>query len=516
MNRTIRIYRSGKLLSTTAAEDGASLLECVTAAGHFLDAPCGGKGRCGKCLVRLTPGGEEVKACRTYVEGDTEIYLPEDMDMKIAESGAGAHEHAYDHEGPLGVAIDIGTTTVVAHLTDIPTKKRLATASGVNAQRPFGADVISRIQYSSENDYMELTRIIRGQIAGLIEDLLKKTGADKEEIKLLSIAGNTIMEHFFAGLDPEGMGVAPFRPVSLFGDCVPAGGDLPIAGDAQIYMAPAVASYVGGDITAGMLASDLEHEQGPAVYLDIGTNGEIAMKVGDIYYCCATAAGPAFEGAEISKGMAAVTGAINHCSWDESGLRYEVIGNTAPKGLCGSGLIDGLALMLTVGAVDGTGRLVTPEEADERVAPYLGKTSEGKNAFFFSREDNVYINGDDVRKLQLAKAAIAAGIDTLMHHAGRDTASAFLLAGGFGSYMNQVSAARIGLFPKSFLPVSRTMGNTAGEGAAIALCSPEARDTLNDMRARCSYIELSESAYFMDRYIDQMMFLEQEEYDGQL
>ncbi len=130
-----------------------------------------------------------------------------------------------------------------------------------------------------------------------------------------------------------------------------------------------------------------EHERGPAVYLDIGTNGEIAMKVDDAYYCCATAAGPAFEGAEISKGMAAITGAINHCSWDETGLHYEVIGNTAPKGLCGSGLIDGLALMLTVGAVDGTGRLVTPDEADEQVAPYLGKTAEGKNAFFFSRED---------------------------------------------------------------------------------------------------------------------------------
>ena len=126
----------------------------------------------------------------------------------------------------------------------------------------------------------------------------------------------------------------------------------------------------------------------------------------------------------------------------------------------------------------------------------------------------MYINGDDVRKLQLAKAAIAAGIDTLMHHSGRDQAAAFLLAGGFGSYMDQVSAARIGLFPKSFLPVSRTMGNTAGEGAAIALCSQEARDTLASMRERCNYIELSESAYFMDRYIDQMMFKEQEEYDG--
>lgn len=513
MNRIIRIYRSGKLLSTTTAEDGTSLLDCVTAAGHFLDAPCGGNGRCGKCLVKLSPAGEDVKSCRTYVEGDTDIYLPEEMDMKIAESGEGAHDAATEYEGPLGVAIDIGTTTVVAHLTDIPTKKRLATASGVNAQRPFGADVISRIQYSAENGHGELTRLIRGQIADLIRQLQKKTGVKAEEIKLVSIAGNTIMEHFYADLSPVGMGVAPFKPESLFGDCMAAGDDMPVAGDALVYLAPAVASYVGGDITAGMLACDLESDQGPTVYLDIGTNGEIAMKVGDQYYCCATAAGPAFEGAEISKGMAAVSGAINHCEWTENGLKYEVIGDCAPKGLCGSGLIDGLALMLTIGAVDETGRLLTPDEAEDDVAPYLGK-ADGRNAFFFSREDNVYINDEDVRKLQLAKAAIAAGIATLMHHAGSNEASCFLLAGGFGSYLNQVSAARIGLFPKSFLPVAKTMGNTAGEGAAIALCSEDARATLAAMRERCNYIELSESAYFMDQYIDQMMFMDQEEYDN--
>lgn len=514
MERNISIFRAGAKLCTVTAEDGKSLLDVVTGAGLFLDAPCGGAGRCGKCLVRLTPTGEQVKACRTYVSGDTEIYLPEDMDMRIAESGVGAHGTAADVKGPLGVAIDIGTTTVVAHLTDIPTGTRLATASGVNAQRPFGADVISRIQYCAENGHQELTRLIRNQIAGLIREITQEACAKKDDIKLISIAGNTIMEHLFADLSPVGMGVVPFTPESLFGDMHEPGDDMPVAEDCMIYMAPSVSSYVGGDITAGMLASGLEEDQGPTVYLDIGTNGELAMKYGDIYYCCATAAGPAFEGAEISKGMAAVSGAINHCHWDEDGLRFETIGGVAPKGLCGSGLIDGLALMLTCGAVDETGRLLTPDEADPKVAPYLGKTSEGRNAFFFSRSYDVYINDADVRKLQLAKAAIAGGIQTLMHHAGVEKAKSFLLAGGFGSYMDQKSAARIGLFPKSFLPVTKTMGNTAGEGAAIALCSEDARKALTEMQSRCSYIELSDSLYFNECYVDQMMFMDEEEYQN--
>lgn len=510
MKPTIRIHQSGKVVSIVNAEIGDSFLAVITGAGLFLDAPCGGNGRCGKCTIRLTPGGEEVKACRTYVSGDADVYMPEEMEMKIAEKGESTHKLTGETSGRFGVAVDIGTTTVVAHLTDLETKARLATASGVNAQRPYGADVISRIQYSAENGHETLTKLIRGQLADLIQKLCDKTGASKDSIHYISIAGNTIMEHFFANLSPVGMGVAPFAPESLFGDDIPAGDDLPVASDAKIYMTPSVASYVGGDITAGMLAAGLEDEQGPCVYLDIGTNGEIAMKVGNKYYCCATAAGPAFEGAEISKGMAAVAGAINHVSWENGKLYYDVIGETEPKGLCGSGLIDALATMLNIGAVDETGRLITPEEATPDVAPYLGK-KDGKNAFWFSRESDVYMIADDIRKLQLAKAAIAAGIQTLVHSSGVDEVKLFLLAGGFGSYMDKKSAARIGLFPQSFLPNARTVGNTAGEGAAITLCSEEARKTLTSMRERCEYIELSESAYFMDQYIDQMMFEENPE-----
>ena len=504
----INIYRRGELICQTQGVIGETVLKRVQASDVFLDAPCGGQGRCKKCLVRLSPDGEEVQACQTVIQGDMDIYLPDEMKMKIAGAESSGSKAASPPSGPLGVAVDIGTTTVVAHLTDLKTGARIATASGVNAQRPFGADVISRIQYCAANGHELLTRLIRDQLAELIHETCVSSGARAENITYVSIAGNTIMEHLAAGFSPVGMGTAPFRPVSLFGDEMPAGADLKIAPGAVAYYAPAIYSYVGGDITAGMLASDLEHNAGPCVYIDIGTNGEIAMKIGDQYYCCATAAGPAFEGAEITKGMAAVSGAISHVKWTEDNrLEYTVIGDTAPQGLCGSGLLDALALMIETGAVDESGRVLDAEELDHPISAYLG-TVDGKNVLWLSRENGVYMAAADVRKLQLAKAATCAGIKTLMYHVGIgiEDVKSFLLAGGFGSYMDHESAAKIGLFPKEFLPIARTMGNTAGEGAAIALLSSAARATLSDIRDRCEYIELSTTPYFSDQFIEQMTF----------
>ena len=230
MEAKVRLFRDGRMVKEAKGTIGKTLLETVTEAGEFLDAPCGGLGKCGKCLVRLSPDGEEVKSCQTILEGDTDIYLPSQMDdMKIAETGEGAKHNSGGFTGPYGIAVDIGTTTVVAHLTDLPTGTRIATASGVNAQRPFGADVISRIQYCAENGHEKLTKAVRNQLADLIREDTKKAGIDKDEIKYISIAGNTIMEHLFADMSPVGMGVVPFKPVSLFGYETPAGDDMPVA-----------------------------------------------------------------------------------------------------------------------------------------------------------------------------------------------------------------------------------------------------------------------------------------------
>ena len=506
----IRILRSGQLICETTGVPGEMLLARISAAGAFIDAPCGGNGRCGKCLVRLSPGGEQVLACQTPVDGDIDVYIPGEAEMDIADSGVIA-DRAPAVEPPrnmkLGVAIDIGTTTVVAHLTDLTTGQRIATASGANAQRSYGADVISRIQHCADNGHDTLTRLIREQISSLIRRACAISGQRARDIGYLSIAANTIMEHLAAGYSPVGMGAAPFLPITLFGGEFPAWEGLAASKSAKVYYAPAISSYVGGDITAGMLASGLKDAGGPAIYLDIGTNGEIVLKYGDTYYCCAAAAGPAFEGAEITMGMAAVSGAINHVEWD-NGLKISVIGNGMPYGACGSGLLDALALLVQSGAVDETGRLLDAGGIDGEIAGHIDKI-EGNNVFWLTRDGGgVYISASDVRKLQLAKSAIAAGIQTLLSHVGitEEQVKLFVLAGGFGSFMNQYSAAQIGMFPTCFLPVTQTLGNTAGEGAALALLSESTRAKLEDIRNRCVYIELSTNPVFRDQFVEQMTF----------
>ncbi len=246
---------------------------------------------------------------------------------------------------------------------------------------------------------------------------------------------------------------------------------------------------------------------GPCVYLDIGTNGELVIKADDTYYCCATAAGPAFEGAEIAKGMAAVKGAISHVKWGDDGLELTVLGDVAPVGLCGSGLMDTLAMLVTTGAVDETGRLVDADELDHPISSILGKR-DGQNVFWLSEKDDVYMIPGDVRKLQLAKDRDRSRSSDPPARSGHQAGGRHVLSfsGGFGSFIDKVSAATIGLFPKCFLPFARTMGNTAGEGAAIALCSAQARQTLADMMDKFVVVELSTSKKFNEQFIEQMMF----------
>ena len=390
----------------------------------------------------------------------------------------------------LGVAIDVGTTTVALHLIDLDSGERLATMSGANAQAPYGADVTSRIRYCAENGHEKLTKLIRDQIASLISKACLSTSTEAKHIEYITIAANTIMQHLVAGYSPVNMGIAPFTPTSLFGEELPPWDELPVAKDARIYYTPAIAAYIGGDITAGLLAARFEELTDSAIFLDIGTNGEIVLKHKGTYYCCATAAGPALEGAEIAMGMIAEPGAIDHVKWDGKPV-LSVIGGGKPLGLCGSGLLDTLAVLLDIGAVDKTGRL-------------------NKDKFWLTEEskDGIFVTAGDIRKLQLAKAAIAAGIEVLLHFAGilETDIKKLSLAGGFGSYMDLDSAARIGLFPKNLLPVAEPLGNTAGEGAALAIKSEDVRNRLMKIKERCEYIELSSIAFFNDKFVEQMAF----------
>jgi len=499
---TIKIYCTEKLICKTLAAPGTNLLRCIVDAGVFLDAPCGGNGRCGKCLVRLSRDGEQIPACRIDIVDNLDVYIPEEQEMVINTSSINSANpvsppHCLDNKqqcnSSLGIAVDIGTTTVVAHLQDIKTGKRLATASAVNAQRPYGADVASRIRYCAEHGNEKLTKLIREQVTSLINETCTLSKTQTGNIEYISIAANTIMQHIVAGYSPVSMGAAPFTTICLFGEELPVWSDLPVAENTKIYYTPAISAYVGGDITAGLLAAGFDEKHDPAIFLDIGTNGEIVLKHEGTYYCCATAAGPAFEGAEISMGMAAVSGAIDHVKWN-NGIEFSTIGGGKPCGLCGSGLLDTLAVLLESGAVDETGRLLDKDKY------WLTKNN--------GEEPAVYITAGDIRNLQLAKAAIAAGIQVLLHTAGilPSDVKKLALAGGFGSYMDLQNAARIGLFPKELLSVSKSLGNTAGEGAAISLGSKDARERLDKIRTHCEYIELSSSTLFNDKFIEHMTF----------
>ena len=504
---------------TTAAlpfADGQNLLEVIRGEGVPVHAPCGGHGTWEKCTVYLvTEAGEQaVLACRTAAEDGMTVRVPaasplevqltaEDEDVFIPDEGMTGY----------GVACDIGTTTVVCHLIDLVSGKKLATVGEGNAQRPYGGDVISRIKASMEGRRGALTAAITGQLKAMIAALCASAKLGMEEIHTLSIAANTTRCHLLTGLAPDSIGVSPFTPLSRFGDEWDAK-TLGLPFEGKVYIAPAISGYVGGDITADLLAVELDREEKPVLLIDVGTNGEMALGCGEHFVCCSTAAGPAFEGAQISCGMTAAAGAISSVEWDGEKVNCGVIGGGEAVGLCGSGLIDAMAVMLRLGAVDETGRMLDAEEDEDEITdearPYLFLLDDGEPAFRLA--EHVWVAQGDVRKLQLGKGAIAAGVQILIdaYGADYDGIAALLLAGGFGSFIRPESAARIGLIPAELLDVTRAVGNTAAQGAQAALVSAEARDRLNKLQQAMEYKELSGLPEFNDAYMEAMMFPEED------
>ncbi len=525
MTTQLTVIENGKAV-TIPAETGMTILAALQHAGmRQVDAPCGGNGRCGKCLISVTgavapPAPGEVKllagqegrrlACLTKIEGACTVTLSA-MDIAVQKDG-GHVPFSFDGQAApgLGAAVDIGTTTVVLYLYDLVTGQRLDVRSGTNRQRTYGADVISRIQYGMENadGLSTLAGAIRGQLSDFLTEACRTAGRDVSQVRFFTIAGNTVMEHIFSALSPASIAVAPFTPLSLFGhSMVAADCGLPGATDATVFLSPCVAGYVGGDITAGLLSSGAYLSEKPVLFLDIGTNGEMALGNRDGFRCCATAAGPAFEGAEIFCGMSGTTGAIDHVQFEQGRFHYTVIGGGLPQGLCGSGLVDVLAALLQIGAVDETGRMLPPDEAPDCVLPFLEEAEDGVRCWL-DLDRTVCLTAGDVRKLQLAKAAIAAGILTLLETASltADDVDTLYLAGGFGSYINQKSAGEIGLFPPGFVSKVNAIGNSAGMGAIAALLSRSSRDCLTDICSKCQYVELSGLAAFNDNYIECMAF----------
>ncbi len=403
-----------------------------------------------------------------------------------------------DGEG-YALAIDIGTTTVVAYLCDMKDSKIITTVSRINAQVPFGLDVISRIKYCMDHDdgLEAQHEAVASQLNAFL-DIAEKAGYGRTDITRVVIAGNTTMEHLFTKEDPTGMGVIPFAPASLFGRHY-APQQLGINLDTDIYIAPCVSAFVGGDITAAVLASGMHEKEGLSLLIDIGTNGEIVLGGKDGFFTTSTAAGPAFEGAQIQFGSGGVAGAINKVYPLQGKIAYDTINDEPAMGICGSGLIDAVAVMLDTGVLDETGRIVKEHPL---YSEYKGEPA------FAIEEGKIYITQKDIRMLQPAKSAIAAGVRTLLKQAGKtvDDIQTVYLAGGFGNYMDRESALKIGLLPP--LPLERIVpiGNAAGTGALLAALRKDNIEQIMRIRDMCTAVDLATDAYFMEQYVEHMYF----------
>jgi uncharacterized 2Fe-2S/4Fe-4S cluster protein (DUF4445 family) len=422
-----------------------------------------------------------------------------------------------------GIAFDLGTTTVVATLLDLSTGTPLAVASMLNKQQPFGADVITRISAIMMDPAKLdlLAGLARESLAELTVEVCDQAGVDPAEVCEVALAGNATMTHIALGIDPEPLGVAPFiMAARQFPDVLAAADlDLPVHPRARAFAFPAFGAYVGGDITAGLLASGMNRDARTRLFVDIGTNCEIVLGSRDWLLATAAPAGPAFEGAAIRCGMRAADGAIEVVSMTPDGVDLRVIGDAPPAGLCGSGLVDAVASLIGVGLLDRSGRFVAEQEAAALVPALAGRlTTLGAERVFVLHwlgepgdvARSIYLSQRDVRELQFAKAAIATGWSILLEEAGLAAADIkqVLLAGSFGSYLAPANAIRLGLVPR--LPAARVVsaGNVAGEGAKMALLSVRERAGALALQEEVRYVELSDRADFNDAFVDQLQFPE--------
>lgn len=407
----------------------------------------------------------------------------------------------------VGAAVDIGTTTVVLYLYDLASGKNIGIESRLNAQATLGVDVISRIKYCSDytGGLSAMQEAIITEINDLLSEVTEKAGIGVAEITHMTITGNTTMLHLFAGLSPVSMGVSPFTPASLFGVYIEPEKTGIAAINAKIYITKCLSAFVGGDITSAILASGMADGDDLCLLLDIGTNGEVALGNRHNIYATSTAAGPAFEGAQISCGMAGVSGAISGIKPYKGDVEISTVSGAPAVGVCGSGLLDAAALFIDAGLIDETGRIADVEEAPENVRKYLTKY-EGEPALKIY--EGITLTQKDIREIQTAKAAIAAGVLSLLHHAGKEISDikTVYLAGGFGNFMDERSALRIGLLPKETEGKIKAIGNAAGTGAIMALINDEFKKANESIVSKSEHVELGGNPFFMDKYIDSMYF----------
>jgi uncharacterized 2Fe-2S/4Fe-4S cluster protein (DUF4445 family) len=507
---------------------GATLLEAAGQASIILNTVCGGKGICGKCVVNLQPGRQQVLACQYRIQSDLTVTVPPSsrfFEHKILTEGVAPRAEIQPDiykkylkfapaSGIFGVAVDIGTTTVVAKLIDMTNGQSLATQAALNPQSRFGDDVISRINYAQTNAKLaELHKTIIDCINGLTAKLCSQASIDTKQIYEMCVVGNTTMNHIFLKLPIRQLGQAPYKAFSLDAYDVPVvESSLQINPSGNIHTVENIAGFVGSDTTAVALAVDINSAEETTLVVDIGTNGEIVLGTADKLYAASCAAGPAFEGARISCGGRAAEGAIQAVVINEADVDLDVIGGGTPRSICGSGLIDAVAVLLNLGIIDSTGRFANPGNLPPAIRSRIIQ-QDGQPAFCLYRaatvrERDLFLTQNDIRQVQLAKAAIRAGIKLLQKKIGLedDDIKQILLAGAFGNYIRPESALRIGLLPNVPLERIHFVGNAASSGAQMLLLSSQARTQAIELAHKIEYIEIAHQPDFQTVFADSMSF----------
>jgi len=517
------------------AEAGDNLREVLARHSVILTAPCGGKGTCKKCRVLVKAPDrevEEVLACQYRVHSDIRVTVPAasridvladvpltseaiKTALSVEPASSFRRRKTPEDEGTsrlLGVAVDLGTTTVSAGLIDLETGEPLGFGSVTNQQTQFGADVITRIGYSQRDaaSRKELSQALTETLRLITEALLSEAGSSLSDIHQIVFAGNTTMFATLLELDCTPLVTPPYSaPLVDSLSVTPQGagalGELGLAPRARLDLLPAIGGYVGSDVLSGLLIATMQDTDVPFVFLDIGTNGEAVLASGEEFIASSAAAGPAFEGGEISCGMPAMHGAIKSVGF-ENGLTYQVIGGAKPSGICGSGLIDACASLVRSGAIEPSGRFCQKTDSLPRlIAERIGR-KHGQAAFFF--DENVWLTQEDIRKAQLAKSAIRTCIDFLLAEAQikPKAIKRVLLGGAFGSFVDPQSAQTIGLIPMFESASKESLGNTSLAGAIAALLAEHRLAETDQLRAKSRYVNLAGRPEFQERFAANLAF----------
>lgn len=479
MQYKVTVLPSGR---TVVVQQGTVLLDVLRQMGETPEAPCGGNGKCGKCGV--TVNGTKLLSCGYAVDSDITVEVPRRTGTEILTYGFEADVPLDPIRPGYSAAFDIGTTTVVCFLLS-PGGKTVVSESMLNPQSPFGADVVSRIRCAMAGE--DLTGVIRGGMTELIKNCCGHAGIAPEDIGVISVVGNPCMQQLFLGLPVDNLASVPFAPVITRGSITPAAEVLPLCPNAELITVPDISGYVGADTMGCVLATRMYEAKDTVLMVDIGTNGEMVLIHEGKMVACSTAAGPALEGANITFGIRGSRGAIDHVTRDGC----TVIGGVEAQGICGSGLIDAVAVMLDKGLLNKRGRVLT----------------ENHN---FHLTDKVYLTQEDIRQVQLAKGAIAAGVELMAQHLGTTAAGIdrCILAGAFGSFLDPDNACRIGLLPAALRGKITAAGNIAGSGARMLAKNKGQLSLAGELIEKITFLELANAPGFQRTFAKNMGFEE--------